>query len=93
MRTSAVNFLQDVVSDYNLLPAEQKLATQILRTLTTGGDEPNLVQRQAELEKILTPPTVRLRHTPLLYTVLSRMLIVLIVCVVEVDRVRQKKLV
>ncbi|OWA52235.1 Ras-specific guanine nucleotide-releasing factor 2 [Hypsibius exemplaris] len=63
LRTAAINFLQDVVCDYNLLPAEQKLAGQILRTLTTGGDEPNFAQRQVELERILTPPTASTKDT------------------------------
>ena len=56
---AAIGFLQDVVCDYNLLPAEQKLAGQILRTLTTGGDEPSFSQRDTEVEKMLQVPAVR----------------------------------
>ncbi|XP_055347134.1 ras-specific guanine nucleotide-releasing factor 1-like [Paramacrobiotus metropolitanus] len=71
LRNAAIKFLQDVVCDYNLIPAEQKLAGQILRTLTTGGDEPGYVQRQLELEKMLTPALQSSKDLSTIYSALE----------------------
>jgi len=54
LKNLTIEFLEDIVYSPNLLPAEHKAATQLLRLLTKEETESNKV----DLKKLLTPPSV-----------------------------------
>ncbi|XP_043486896.1 ras-specific guanine nucleotide-releasing factor 2-like isoform X2 [Polistes fuscatus] len=54
LKTLTIEFLEDIIYSPNLLPAEHKAASQLLRLITKEEPESNKV----DLKKLLTPPTV-----------------------------------
>ncbi|XP_014612802.1 PREDICTED: ras-specific guanine nucleotide-releasing factor 2-like [Polistes canadensis] len=54
LKTLTIEFLEDIIYSPNLLPAEHKAASQLLRLITKEESESNKV----DLKKLLTPPTV-----------------------------------
>jgi len=53
MKKTVVDFLEEMVCNSNLLPAEHKAAASILRTLTKETKEPKI-----DLTKLLAHPEV-----------------------------------
>ncbi|XP_012056222.1 PREDICTED: ras-specific guanine nucleotide-releasing factor 2-like [Atta cephalotes] len=54
LKTLTIEFLEDINYSPNLLPAEHKAATQLLRLITKEETESNKV----DLKKLLTPPVI-----------------------------------
>ncbi|XP_011638409.1 ras-specific guanine nucleotide-releasing factor 2-like isoform X3 [Pogonomyrmex barbatus] len=54
LKTMTIEFLEDINYSPNLLPAEHKAATQLLRLITKEETESNKV----DLKKLLTPPAI-----------------------------------
>lgn len=54
LKSLTIEFLEDINYSPNLLPAEHKAATQLLRLITKEESESNKV----DLKKLLTPPSV-----------------------------------
>ncbi|KAK2577824.1 hypothetical protein KPH14_001093 [Odynerus spinipes] len=54
LKNLTIEFLEDIIYSPNLLPAEHKAASQMLRLITKEESESNKV----DLKKLLTPPTV-----------------------------------
>lgn len=54
LKNLTIEFLEDIVYSPNLLPAEHKAASQLLRLITKEESENNKI----DLKKLLTPPTV-----------------------------------
>ncbi|KAL2719369.1 ras-specific guanine nucleotide-releasing factor 2-like isoform X1, partial [Vespula squamosa] len=54
LKNLTIEFLEDIIYSPNLLPAEHKAASQLLRLITKEEPESNKV----DLKKLLTPPTV-----------------------------------
>lgn len=55
LKNLTIEFLEDIGSSPNLLPAEHKAASQLLRLICKEEPENSKV----DLEKLLAPPTVR----------------------------------
>lgn len=55
LKNLTIEFLEDIVSSPNLLPAEHKAASQLLRLICKEETENSKV----DLENLLAPPTVR----------------------------------
>ena len=53
-----IKFLEDIIRSPNLLPAEHKAASQLLRLIAKEVPDSNKV----ELEKLLSPPAVRIHR-------------------------------
>lgn len=58
LKTSVIDFLEEMVCNSNLLPAEHKAAASILRTLTKETTEPKI-----DLIKLLAHPEVNVLIT------------------------------
>ena len=58
LKNLTIKFLDDIIHWPNLLPAEHKAASQLLRLITKEQSENN----KEELRKLLAPPTVRTRR-------------------------------
>ncbi|XP_046833094.1 ras-specific guanine nucleotide-releasing factor 2-like isoform X2 [Vespa crabro] len=54
LKNLTIEFLEDIIYSPNLLPAEHKAASQLLRLITKEEPESNKV----DLKKLLTPPTM-----------------------------------
>lgn len=54
LKSLTIEFLEEITYSPNLLPAEHKAASQLLRLITKEEPESNNV----DLKKLLTPPTV-----------------------------------
>lgn len=55
LKSLTIEFLEDISYNPNLLPAEHKAASQLLRLITKEEAESNKI----DLLKLLTPPSVR----------------------------------
>lgn len=64
LKSLTIEFLEDINYSPNLLPAEHKAATQLLRLITKEESESNKV----DLKKLLTPPAV---SNEIIYSILS----------------------
>jgi son of sevenless len=58
LRTQTIDFLDEITCSPNLLPSEHRAASQLLRLLTREDIDCG----RRNLELILAPPTVSLRH-------------------------------
>ncbi|XP_052281011.1 ras-specific guanine nucleotide-releasing factor 1-like [Dreissena polymorpha] len=58
LKSSLIDFLEEMVCNSNLLPAEHKAAASILRTLTKEGTEPKI-----DLTKLLAHPETQSKDT------------------------------
>ncbi|XP_024946979.1 ras-specific guanine nucleotide-releasing factor 2 isoform X3 [Cephus cinctus] len=59
LKNLTIEFLEDIVYSPNLLPAEHKAASQLLRLITKEESESN----KADLKKLLTPPTTQSKES------------------------------
>ncbi|XP_066581022.1 ras-specific guanine nucleotide-releasing factor 2-like [Prorops nasuta] len=59
LKSMTIEFLEDIIYSPNLLPAEHKAATQLLRLISKEESESNRV----DLKKLLNPPTVQSRES------------------------------
>ncbi|XP_076396250.1 ras-specific guanine nucleotide-releasing factor 1 isoform X4 [Megachile rotundata] len=59
LKNLTIEFLEDIIYCPNLLPAEHKAASQLLRLITKEEPESNKV----DLKKLLTPPTVQTKES------------------------------
>ncbi|XP_017765392.1 PREDICTED: ras-specific guanine nucleotide-releasing factor 2-like [Eufriesea mexicana] len=59
LKNLTIEFLEDIIYCPNLLPAEHKAASQLLRLITKEEPESNKV----DLKKLLSPPTVQTRES------------------------------
>nr|XP_034181172.1 ras-specific guanine nucleotide-releasing factor 2-like [Osmia lignaria] len=59
LKNLTIEFLEDIIYCPNLLPAEHKAASQLLRLITKEEPESNKV----DLKRLLTPPTVQTKES------------------------------
>ncbi|XP_034943189.1 ras-specific guanine nucleotide-releasing factor 2-like [Chelonus insularis] len=59
LKNLTIDFLNEIISNPNLLPTEHKTASQLLRLISREEPENNKI----DLEKLLTPPTVQSKES------------------------------